>query len=617
MKKRLLTMILVFAMVMGLAGCGTKNNSKIEISMYLWDKNMTRELTPWLEKKFPDIEFTFVSGFNSMDYYSYLNDHGELPDIITCRRFSLNDAAHLSNQLMDLSETKLVGTFYDSYIENNRETSGAIRWLPMCAEVDGLMANKDLFDKYNIPLPTNYQEFVAAMKKFEDNGVQGFMTDFSADYTCLEIMQGCAIPELKSLEGTTWRSKYESEKKDGEVGLDDKVWPTVFKKFDQFIKDIGITSEMMTDGFSEIAQKFNKGEIAVMRATANDCVYSRNTSGQNTVMLPYFGETSEDNWILTYPVLQTAVNKKVEEDKEKEEAVLKVLEAMYSEKGQQCLSSGNAVLSYNKNVDIEINDALSNVKDCIDSNHMYMRLASTEIFAISKDVAGKMIKGEYGPEEAYQDFNTQLTTVGEVETPEVIIKQKKSYSYGLGEHGNPASSSVLNTLRKGTDKQIAIGFWNVATSSVFKGDYTQQKLLWLFTFKAFTKEAQYTGEDIISIMEWLVNKNENGNNPIRHKNFIPVTSGMEYSMKDNGDGTYTLDQVTINGKAIDKKATYSVLLVGEDDCITNDIYCGCPMPENLKAKYQDTSDDYRVVFVNAVKKCGQFQEPSDYVTIEK
>ena len=76
MKKRLLTMILVFAMVMGLAGCGTKNNSKIEISMYLWDKNMTREFTPWLEKKFPDIEFTFVSGFNSMDYYSYLNDHG-------------------------------------------------------------------------------------------------------------------------------------------------------------------------------------------------------------------------------------------------------------------------------------------------------------------------------------------------------------------------------------------------------------------------------------------------------------------------------------------------------------------------------------------------------------
>lgn len=64
MKKRLLTMILVFAMVIGLAGCGTKNNSKIEISMYLWDKNMTRELTPWLEKKFPDIEFTFVSGFN-------------------------------------------------------------------------------------------------------------------------------------------------------------------------------------------------------------------------------------------------------------------------------------------------------------------------------------------------------------------------------------------------------------------------------------------------------------------------------------------------------------------------------------------------------------------------
>ena len=41
-------------------------------------------------------------------------------------------------------------------------------------------------------------------------------------------------------------------------------------------------------------------------------------------------------------------------------------------------------------------------------------------------------------------------------------------------------------------------------------------------------------------MSWLINTNIDGANPIRHKNSMPVTSGMEYEIKDNGDGTYTL-----------------------------------------------------------------------------
>lgn len=130
---------------------------------------MFKELSPWLEQKFPDIDFTFVQSYNTMEYYKDLLTRGEsMPDIITCRRFSLNDAAPLADYLMDLSKTEVAGTFYSSYLEVNREESGAIRWLPMCAEVDCIVANKDLFDEYNVPLPTNYSEFVAAIDFFEE-----------------------------------------------------------------------------------------------------------------------------------------------------------------------------------------------------------------------------------------------------------------------------------------------------------------------------------------------------------------------------------------------------------------------------------------------------------------
>ena len=211
MKKRrqismLLAVVLIAAMLAGCAGQkeNTENAEKderISISMYMWDRSMFKELSVWLEQKFPDIEFTFVQSYNTMEYYKDLIARGEeIPDIITCRRFSLNDAAFLSDYLIDLSTSEAAGTFYSSYLDVNRENSDAIRWMPMCAEVDCIMANKDLFDQHNISLPTNYSEFVAAIDAFEELGIKGFQTDWFYDYTCLETMQGCAIPELMSLE---------------------------------------------------------------------------------------------------------------------------------------------------------------------------------------------------------------------------------------------------------------------------------------------------------------------------------------------------------------------------------------------------------------------------------
>ena len=239
MKKRLTAAIMALVMLLSFTGCSGSKQEKIEISMYLWDKSMSKQLTPWLEKQFPDIDFNFVVGYNTMAYYSDLNDRGALPDIITCRRFSLNDAAHLADELMDLGQTEVVGSFYESYIENNREPDGAIRWLPMCAEVDGYIVNLDLFNEYDIPVPTNYEEFAYACRRFEEKGITPFLTDYNADYSCLEVMQGSAIPELMSLEGTMWRKTYESETQDGSNPIRHKNVIPVTSGMEYTMKDNG------------------------------------------------------------------------------------------------------------------------------------------------------------------------------------------------------------------------------------------------------------------------------------------------------------------------------------------------------------------------------------------
>ena len=621
--KRFVALLLAVVMAAALfAGCtGQKKDDRISISLYAWDRSMFKELTPWLEEKFPEINFTFIQSFNTMEYYKDLMARGEaMPDIITCRRFSLNDAAPLSEYLMDLSKSEVAGTFYSSYLEVNRESSGAIRWLPMCAEVDSIMANKDLFDQYNIPLPTNYSEFVAAIDAFEAVGIKGFQTDWIYDNSCLETMQGCAIPELMSLEGTRWRMEYESETEDNQVGLDDTVWPKVFEKYEQFLKDVRFQPGDEELTFSVTMEPYFQGKTAMVRNTAALADNITVERGINSVILPYFGQTSEDNWLLTYPMCQVAVSKQVEEDEAKREAVMEVLMAMFSEEGQKHVAAGTSVLSYNKEVNITPTDSLRYVQDCINSNHLYMRLASTEVFGISQDVAHKMMTGEYDAKAAYDAFDQQIAHYADPDAVEVMFTQKTAYSNEFTEHGSAAASSLMNTIRESLGDQIAIGYSPVASTSIYAGDYTLQQAKWVLTARNAIYQGEYTGAEVRRFMDWLVNVKEDGSNPIPHRNLMPVTSGLAYTVTEYEQGKFRLEKITVDGKPLDDDATYSMLLVGADTFLEHETFCNCPMPEDLKAKreaYLVSDFSSQECMQEALEKTGQFLAPSEYVTIRQ
>ena len=630
MKKRniaYLLLVLALALLL-LTGCsgGQKSGEevagktgRVAVTMYMWDRSMFKELSPWLEEKFPEIDFTFVQSFNTMEYYKDLLSRGEvMPDIITCRRFSLNDAAPLADQLMDLSKTEVAGTFYASYLEVNREPGGAIRWLPMCAEVDSIVANKDLFDQYGIALPTNYAEFVAAIDAFEALGIKGFQTDWYYDYSCLETMQGCAIPELMSLEGTQWRMAYESETEEHQVGLDDVVWPKVFEKYVQFLKDVRLEPGDEEKQFTVVTEPFRAGKTAMFRNTAAIADIITNEDGTTCVVLPYFGETSQDNWLLTYPMCQLAVSKRVEEDEAKREAVMKVLLAIFSEEGQKHVAAGTSVLSYNKEVKITPTASMEYVQDCIDSNHLYVRLASTEIFGVSQDVGHRMMRGELDAQSAYEAFNAQITNYVNPEAEEVLFTQKTAYSNDFTDHGSQAASSLMNTLREESGDQIAIGYASVASSSIYEGEYTMQQVKWIMTFRNAIYRGEYTGAEVRRIMDWLVNVKEDGSNPIHHRNQMPVTSGMEYTVTEYERGKFRLEDVTVNGEPLDKTGTYTLLLVGADTFLEHETFCNCPMPADLKEKRQAylVSDfSSQECMQQALEKTRQFLAPTEYVTI--
>lgn len=292
--------------------------------------------------------------------------------------------------------------------------------------------------------PTDYERFVAACREFESHGIRGFMSDFIYDYTCMEMLQGASIAQLQSLEGRMWRLDYENGV---EAGLDDTVWPGVFKRFENYVADTGLTEEDSQTSYGDWRKAFTAGEVAIVRGTGVDLGTMDESGLDNVVLLPYFGETQDDNWVLTHPSFQAAVSKGVEDSETKTDAALQVLEVMFPEEAQSKIVHAHSAIPCNKDVELELAPELDALVPYIESNHLYIRLASNEFFAVSQDVVGKMLSGEYDAAQAYEAFDAQLRA--EEAQPETVCTLTEGYAYDFSAEGsNPAASAVANTLRE-------------------------------------------------------------------------------------------------------------------------------------------------------------------------
>ena len=110
---RLFSLLAALVMAVSLlTGCGTKTAEQVQqqedaqtIQVYLWSTSLYETYAPYVQSQLPDVNIEFIVGNNDLDFYKFLQQNGGLPDIITCCRFSLHDAAPLKDSLMNLAMT--------------------------------------------------------------------------------------------------------------------------------------------------------------------------------------------------------------------------------------------------------------------------------------------------------------------------------------------------------------------------------------------------------------------------------------------------------------------------------------------------------------------------------
>ena len=543
---RMFSVLMALVMAVSLlTGCGTKSAEQVQkqedaqtIQVYLWTTGLYENYAPYIQAQLPDVNIEFIVGNNDLDFYKFLQQNGGLPDIITCCRFSLHDAAPLKDSLMNLALTNEAGAVYNTYLNSFKNEDGSVNWLPVCADAHGFVVNRSLFEQYDIPLPTDYESFVSACQAFEKVGIRGFTADYAYDYTCMETLQGLSAAELTTTEGRKWRTAYSDPASTARVGLDNAVWPGAFERMAQFIQDTHLTADDLAQTYDDVMDLFRNGEVAMYFGSSAG-VKKFQDEGIDTTFLPFFSQNGE-KWIMTTPYFQVALNRELEQDTARRSNAMKVLNVMLSEEAQNRIVADG-----------------QDVRSVVEENHMYIRIASNDFFAISKDVVSKMIAGEYTAKQAYRAFNTQLLAEEAPAADEIVLTSGKGYSNVFHADGGSAAFSVMaNTLRGvyGTDVLLATA--NSFTGSVLQADYNKKMAASMIMPNGLmSRQRTMTGAELKETVRAFVEGWEGGFVPF-NRGSLPVVSGIAVEVEED-NGSYTLTGITRNGQPL-----------GDDDTVT-------------------------------------------------
>ena len=567
----LAAMALGVSLLSGCAGRSTESLQKREdaetIQVYLWTATLYEKYAPYVQAQLPDVNIEFIVGNNDLDFYKFLQQNGGLPDIITCCRFSLHDAAPLKDSLMNLATTNEAGAIYNIYLNSFKNEDGSVNWLPVCPDAHGFVVNRDLFAQYDIPLPNDYAGFVAACKAFEEVGIRGYTADYLYDYTCMETLQGLSAAELMTTDGRKWRTAYSDPANNNRVGLDNTVWPGGFERMEQFIQDTGLTAADLELNYDAVVEMFGNGQLAMYFGSSAG-VKKFQEQGIDATFLPFFCPNGE-KWLMTTPYFQVALNRDLEQDAARRKKAMQVLHVMLSEDAQEhILAEGQDLLSYSQNVSYHLTDTMTDVRSVVEENHMYIRIASNDFFAISQDVVSKMITGEYDAAQAYRMFNARLLAEETPDTDDIVLSSENAYSNVFHKNGGKASFSVMaNTLRGlyGTDVLVAAA--NSFTGSVLRADYTQTTArAMIMPNGLLSYQRTMTGAELKDTLRTFVEGCEGGFTPF-NRGSLPVVSGIAVQVEENG-GSYKLTGVTRNGQPLQDDDTVTVTCLATENQMT-------------------------------------------------
>ncbi|AIQ62847.1 sugar ABC transporter substrate-binding protein [Paenibacillus stellifer] len=161
------------------ASPATASGEKVKLTMGSWrtdDKEVYDKIIAAFNKQYPNIEIDF-SPTKSTEYNTVLNtalQTGGGPDIIHLRPYAAGIALGDSGYVEPINGLKGLDAFSKDVLAAATGKDGNIYGVPMGLNTVAIMYNKDIFAKYNLQIPSTWNELVDTAKKLKENKVTPF-----------------------------------------------------------------------------------------------------------------------------------------------------------------------------------------------------------------------------------------------------------------------------------------------------------------------------------------------------------------------------------------------------------------------------------------------------------
>lgn len=199
-KKIVLLSLLVVLTTMMLAGCGSNNDGKIEITLVQY-KPEAVAIFDELEERFnathDDIHLTIESPNDAMTILKTRFIREDIPDII-----GIGGDVNYSNfldaeMIMDISDFDGLGDIKQAYLDIDKALEyvpyDGVYAVPYVANAAGILYNKDMFDEHEWEIPTTWEELIALCEEIESEGILPMYFGFRETWTCLAPWNALAV----------------------------------------------------------------------------------------------------------------------------------------------------------------------------------------------------------------------------------------------------------------------------------------------------------------------------------------------------------------------------------------------------------------------------------------
>ena len=224
--------------------------------------------------------------------------------------------------------------FTDNYVESRLQDisdDGAIYMLPSAYSCIGITYNKTLLEKHGWKLPKSFHDLEKLAKKAKKAGVQ--LCLIQIEYPGYGFQYMCNIADtafLGTFQGKQWQKDYLT----GKANVSDTKKMMDCMDYIQKWKDLGMftANKKNPQSDDETIKEFMKGNTLFLLGSKNGIGETDGTKDKFGLM-PYLSEDGSQNVYILNVTRYHGLSKKLEENPQKLEDALKVMEILSSVEG--------------------------------------------------------------------------------------------------------------------------------------------------------------------------------------------------------------------------------------------------------------------------------------------